>query len=69
MGADISIIPQAQYFYRKNSPKSLYYLSGNNRTQQFLAKTSIQNILEKKLGRDIGKAVAPMIWNISLPSF
>lgn len=69
MGADISIIPQAQYFYRKNSPKSLYYLSGNNRTQQFLAKTSIQNILERKLGRDVGKAISPMVWDVSLPHY
>lgn len=68
-GAKISIVPYAQYYYRKNSPKSLFYTSGNNRDQKFLAKTSIQKIFEDKLGKDIATAISPMIWDVSLPVF
>lgn len=67
--AKISIVPYVQYYYRKNSPNSLFYQTGDDRTKKFLAKMSIQTILQRKLGRDIALAVAPMIWDISLPIF
>lgn len=67
--AKIFIIPYSQYYYRRNSPKSLFYVSGNSREQKFLAKISIQKIFEDNLGRDLAMAIAPMIWNISLPVF
>lgn len=67
--AIISTVPYIQYYYRKNSPNSLFYNIGDDRTKRFLAKTSIQSIFERKLGRDIALAISPMIWDVSLPAF
>lgn len=68
-GARISIVPFAQYYYRKNSPKSLFYIAGNNRAQKFLAKTSVQKIFERKFGKDVAMGISSMIWDTALPSF
>jgi len=68
-GLNISIIPVAQYFYRKNSPNSLFYKNKDKRHLQYLAKSSIEHLLRKKLGFDIGKSVSSMVWHISLPNF
>lgn len=68
-GLNITIIPSAQYFYRKNSPNSLFYKNRNKRHLQYLAKSSLQNIFESKLGKDIGVSVSSMIWDIALPKF
>lgn len=65
----IMIIPTIQYYYRKNSPRSLFYENLGVNNTQYLAKHSIQKIMEKKLGKDIGSAVSSMIWDISLPLF
>lgn len=68
-GAKISIVPFPQYYYRKNSPKSLFYIAGNDRTQKFLAKTSVEKIFEQKFGRDLAMGISSMIWDVALPSF
>lgn len=68
-GAKISIVPFPQYYYRKNSPKSLFYIAGNDRTQKFLAKTSVQKIFERKFGKDVAMGISSMIWDVALPSF
>ena len=65
----ISIIPEALYFYRKNSPNSLFYVNKNKRHLQYLAKHSMQGIFEDNLGNDIGSSVSAMIWDVGLPKF
>ena len=66
---NIMIIPTIQYYYRKNSPRSLFYDNLGVNNTQYLAKHSMQKIIEKKLGNDVGAAVSSMIWDVSLPLY
>lgn len=66
---NILIIPTEQYYYRKNSPHSLFYKNLGVNNTQYLAKHSIQKIIESKLGNDVGAAISSMIWDISLPFY
>ena len=68
-GLKISIIPFAQYFYRKNSPNSLFYKNQDKRHLQYLAKKSIEQLMQNTLGFDIAKSFSDMIWHISFPKF
>jgi len=65
----ISIIPTGQYFYRKNSPNSLFYINKDKAHLQYLAKKSMENIIEQKLGFDIAKGFSSMLWDVSLPHY
>ncbi|PWD88521.1 glycosyltransferase [Ignatzschineria cameli] len=66
---NIGNIPLNQYYYRKNSPRSLFYLNRGKVDMQFLAKTSMINILKDSLGEDIGGAFTSFIWDINLPKY
>ena len=68
-GLKIEIVPQAQYFYRKNSPNSLFYTNKNKRSLQFKAKRSIERILIDRVGRDFGSGLSATVWELSLPKF
>ncbi|KWT70390.1 glycosyltransferase [Comamonas testosteroni] len=65
----IRSIPAGVYFYRKNSPNSLFYINKDKKNLQFLAKKSIENIMKNKLGEDLGNSFAAIPWNISLPLY
>lgn len=68
-GLNISTIPDGVYYYRKNSPKSLFYENKDNKRLQYLAKSGIEKVICDKLGDHIGHGFAHMIWNVSLPSY
>lgn len=66
---NIAIVPLANYYYRKNSPNSLYYDNINQKIKIFQAKESIESLIINKLGYDIGGSISPMIWRISYPNY
>jgi glycosyltransferase involved in cell wall biosynthesis len=68
-GAKIVSMPIAQYFYRKNSPNSLFYINKDKKTMQFKAKKSIEKILIDSLGANVGKSLASFVWTTSLPLY
>jgi glycosyltransferase involved in cell wall biosynthesis len=67
-GLNISIVPTGQYFYRKNSPNSLFYENRGTRHLQYLAKRSIENLFKNRFGHDVGEAFSSLIWHTSLPA-
>lgn len=69
MGLNIKVIPESLYFYRKNSPKSLFYENKDNKRLQYLAKLGIEQNIKLVLGEEIGDGFKHLIWNQSLPKY
>jgi len=68
-GLNIQVIPEPLYYYRKNSPKSLFYENKDNKRLQYLAKLGIENNIKLVLGEEVGDGFKHLIWNQSLPKY
>lgn len=68
-GLNIGVIPDSLYYYRKNSPKSLFYENKNNKRMQYLAKLGITKVIEDAVGEHIAPGLNHTVWNISLPNY
>lgn len=62
-----TIVPEALYLYRKNSPNSLFYNNQEKNKNLFMAKKSILQIFDKTLGYETGNIFSHHVWNISQP--
>jgi len=67
--ANIGCLPVPQYFYRKNSPNSLFYINQNKKTLQYKAKKSIENILINRFGDAVGRSLGAFVWTTGMPLY
>jgi len=67
--ANIIVIPIALYYYRKNSPNSLFYINKDKKYLQYKAKKSIEKILKERLGEMIGGSIASFVWTTGMPLY